>query len=92
MLTMSTLLQRRYLKMILSHLKKIITDVSAQFAHLKFRRFEYVTPPACDGLNSDILGHHTLAIVNPFLFPFAIEFALTGAIISYHMFNKIGLL
>ena len=65
-------------------------DMSSQFAHFKFGRIEHVTPPACDGLQSGILGHHTLATVNPYLFPFAIEFALTGAIISYAMFNKIG--
>ena len=42
-------------------------------------------PPSCDGYTSDILGDGTLSVVNPFIFPFAIEFALTGAIFFFHM-------
>ena len=45
--------------------------------------------PHCDGFDSDILGDGTLSLVNPFLFPFAIEFVLIGAIFFFHMFKKI---
>ena len=47
-------------------------------------------PPPCDGLDSDILGDQTLAYVNPYLFPCAIEFALIGACFSIAMYKNIG--
>ena len=47
-------------------------------------------PPACDGLDSAILGDQTLAYVNPYLFPCAIEFALIGACFFYAMSKNIG--
>lgn len=45
--------------------------------------------PFCDGFESDILGEGTLSMVNPYLFPLAIEFALIGAIFFYHMFKTV---
>ena len=46
--------------------------------------------PMCDGLDSEILGDQTLATINPYLSPFAIEFLLVGACVAYVMFQKIG--
>ena len=48
------------------------------------------SPPLCDGFDSEILGSHTLATVNPYLSPFAIEFLLVGVCVAYAMFQKIG--
>ena len=48
------------------------------------------SPPLCDGFDSEILGNHTLATVNPYLSPFAIEFLLVGVCVAYAMFQKIG--
>ena len=45
----------------------------------------------CNGLHSEILGDQTLAVVNPYLSPFAIEFSLVGACVAYAMFQKIGI-
>ena len=45
----------------------------------------------CNGLHSEILGDQTLAVVNPYLSPFAIEFSLIGACVAYAMFQKIGI-
>ena len=47
-------------------------------------------PPPCDGLDSAILGDQTLAYVNPYLFPCAIEFALIGACFFIAMSKNIG--
>ena len=47
-------------------------------------------PPACDGLDSDILGYQTLAYVNPYIFPCAIEFALIGACFFIAVFASIS--
>ena len=44
----------------------------------------------CDAFESGILDEETRSKVNPFLFPLAIEFALTGAIFFHHMFKKVG--
>ena len=44
----------------------------------------------CDAYESVILDKETLSKVNPFLFPLAIEFALTGAIFFYRMLKKVG--
>ena len=45
----------------------------------------------CNGLHSEILGDQTLAVVNPYLSPFAIEFSLIGACVAYAMYQKIGI-
>ena len=45
----------------------------------------------CMVFESDILKKETLSKINLFLFPLAIEFVLTGAIFSYHMYQKVGL-
>ena len=44
----------------------------------------------CHALESLILDEEKLSRVNPFLFPLAIEFALTGAIFFYRMLKKVG--
>ena len=44
----------------------------------------------CDAYESVSLDKETLSKVNPFLFPLAIEFALTGAIFFYRMLKKVG--
>ena len=45
--------------------------------------------PACDGQDSEILGGR-LSQINVYLYPFAIEFSLIGAILFYIMYTKIG--
>ena len=47
-------------------------------------------PPSCDGLNSEILGLETISEINIYLYPFAIEFALIGAILFFTMYRKVG--
>ena len=51
---------------------------------------EEIVHDNCDAFESVILDEQTLSKVNPFLFPLAIEFALTGAIFFHHMFKKVG--
>ena len=46
--------------------------------------------PNCDGLDSEVLGNHTLADVSLYLFPCAIEFSLIGASVFYTMWKKVG--
>ena len=53
-------------------------------------RSDLLVDDNCDAFESVILDEETLSKVNPFLFPLAIEFALTGAIFFHHMFNKVG--
>ena len=45
----------------------------------------------CMVFESDILKKETLSRIHLFLFPLAIEFVLTGAIFSYHMYKQVGL-
>ena len=45
--------------------------------------------PACDGQDSEILGDR-ISQINVYLYPFAIEFTLIGAILFYVMYTKIG--
>ena len=47
-------------------------------------------PPPCDGQNSEILGYGKISEINVYLYPFAIEFTLIGAILFYAMYKKIG--
>ena len=47
-------------------------------------------PPSCDGLDSEILGVDNIAEINIYLFPFAIEFVLIGAMFFYNMYKKLG--
>ena len=47
-------------------------------------------PPACDGSDSEILGYQKISQINVYLYPFAIEFTLIGAIFFYTMYKKIG--
>ena len=44
----------------------------------------------CHALESLILDEEKLRRVNPFLFPLAIEFALTGALFFHRMLQKVG--
>ena len=53
-------------------------------------RSDLLVDDNCDAFESVILDEQTLSKVNPFLFPLAIEFALTGAIFFHHMFKKVG--
>ena len=47
-------------------------------------------PPLCDGSDSAILGDQRISQINVYLYPFAIEFTLAGAILFYTMYKKIG--
>ena len=53
-------------------------------------RSDLLVDDNCDAFESGILDEETRSKVNPFLFPLAIEFALTGAIFFHHMFKKVG--
>ena len=53
-------------------------------------RSDLLVDDSCDAFESGILDEETRSEVNPFLFPLAIEFALTGAIFFHHMFKKVG--